>query len=130
MENSVLLKIVNDLLNCSELTHFQKSNEFYMNYFITRGSCYKIDYETFKLLVNYDVIEADSGNFETGERHYIINIPNRTRYKIRNIKNLIEKYERMASISRFELIFLEIFNKLKTKEERRIKIKKLKNYEN
>jgi len=124
MKNNSLIRILEDLLNCSELT-LMPDNTAWMNYW--RMKSYEVDMMIFNSLYYNNIIEADSGNFETGETHYIINISNRTHYKLKNINIIIEdyKYRQTSYQTDFQIELLDALNAIKTKEERKYKLKKL-----
>lgn len=76
-------KLLNDILFCHELTITQDKKAWITNY--------EIDYNIAKLLIISDIIEQDSGNFETGEKHYIINFYSMT------IFERINKFRKMLN---------------------------------
>jgi len=63
-------KLLNDILFYHELTitHDKRA----------RINDYEIDYYVANFLIMFDIISQDSGNFETGEKHYIINVSSKS----------------------------------------------------
>ena len=125
MKNNSLVRIINSLLSGYEITEF-RDDTYWMGYWCAnKENCYKIDINIFNSLKYCDFIELDSGNFETGERHYIINIPNRTKYRLKNLYNLIDRIVLRAHAVNFEYDILAVLIDMKIKEERKYKLKKL-----
>ena len=60
-------KLLNDILFYKELTITQDKKVWINNY--------EIDYDIADFLIMFDIISQDSGNFETGEKHYIMDLP-------------------------------------------------------
>ena len=60
------------ILNGDEITINSKRKEAYINYYIGDNTEY-IPYDYADMLDKLCVIECHSGNFETGEKHYVIN---------------------------------------------------------
>lgn len=88
---------------------------------------YKVSYELANSLIESNIMIADSGNFETGERHFILNVDysmtklNRIEFLIQNIKSHSRGYI-------FEFLYDKLIyelNIIKLKELRKSKLNKL-----
>ena len=115
-------KMFNDILFCCELTTC-RNNTAFMNKW--QPNEYQIDYNIARCLTNTNILELDSGNWETGEEHYrldrtsnlILKRINFLKYKV-NFANIDNdtKNKMLHDISEIELRY-----------NRKIKIKKLNN---
>lgn len=116
--------LISNLLKFHEITHTSRIEKSPSGMYIpiqeailnkwTRGTPVDISIEKFERLKSLGVIEAGSGNFDTGERHYII------RYDedmLKSLKNLV----RATTNTEFESIFREIL----LKYERKLKLDKI-----
>jgi hypothetical protein len=105
-----------DIINYSELT-VCRGNICWLNKY--KSNWKKIDYNVALCLIQSNVIEIDSGNFETGETHYILNFRgnrlSRIDYLIKNVNSYYYNGEKI--IHELKL--------LKRKEERKCKLKNL-----
>lgn len=122
-----LINILESLLNSSELT--QQYDSCIMNKF--HGNSYDVDLNVFKKLYFYHIIREDSGDFETQETHYVLDLDD---YSISKLNKIIFLYQRFVDIDKivtidneFRNVYLECLIFLKLKEERKIKLNSLKN---
>jgi hypothetical protein len=125
MKNNLLKRIINSLLSGYEITEFPDNSYWMTCWCVNKDNSYEIDIKVFNSLIYCEFIEIDSGNFETGERHYIINIPNRTKYKLKNLYSLIDRIVLRERPMTFEYDILAVLVDMKIKEERKYKLKKL-----
>lgn len=73
-------KLLNDILFYHELTITQDKKAWINNY--------ETDYDFAYFLITCGIIDQDSGNFETGEKHYIIDFYSMNIFeRINEIKN-------------------------------------------
>lgn len=85
------------------------------------------DYELVKTLINIDFLEIESGNWETRERHFVINtkyVSYKDNVRYVNLKEFAEKlknYSEMIVSNRVK----EVFFSVKKSMERKYKLEKL-----
>lgn len=120
-----LLNIINDLLNVSEITVNNKI--CIMNMYNLIEKEYSIDVQTFNMLYFYDIIKEDSGNLETGESNFVLDLDD---YRISKLNKIIVLINRMNDPIHnfncdFKIEYLEILNILKLKYERKNKLIRL-----
>ena len=113
--------ILNDLLRGCELTHNSKDHTYWMNKY--RSDWYRIDEEIGLCLIQCDAIVVDTGNFETCESHYILDCDYVYIDKLNNINFLLNKINNYLKYSEK---FINELNILRLREERRLKLKKIK----
>lgn len=110
--------ILNDLLRGCELTVCRDHT-----YWINKSNWYQIDEEIGLCLIQSNAIVEDSGNFETGETHYILDCDYIFNDKLNNINFLLNKINKYLKYGEELIIELKM---LKLREERRLKLKKIK----
>lgn len=112
--------ILTDILRGCELT-VCRDHTYWMNKY--RSNWYQVDEKICLCLIQSNAIIEDSGNFETGERHYVLDYDYVFNNKLKNINFLISKVNTKLNCSPEILNELKI---LKLREERRLKLKKIK----
>jgi hypothetical protein len=112
--------ILNDLLRGCELTACN-NHTYWMNKY--RSNWYQIDEEIGLCLIQSNAIVEDSANFETGETHYILDCDYIFNDKLNNINFLLNKINYNLKYGEKFINELKI---LKLREERRLKLKKIK----
>jgi len=76
-------KVFEKIIKFAEIT-LTKNRKAYINKY--KSDCEEIDYNFIKTLINSDILSLESGNFETGEEHFMLD----DKYiKIDNMYNLI-----------------------------------------
>lgn len=113
-------KFLNSVLDYNELTFNSKDKLYVMNKYRLNKEFYLVDEDIALCLIQSGILEMNSGNWETGERHYVLNCNYKNRiskinFMIKNIDNYLYKSE---------IIMEELLN-MKIKEERLLKIKKV-----
>lgn len=87
-----------DIINYSELTVCDNGTYWINKY---KSNWKKVDEELALCLVQSSVVELDSGNFETGEEHYILsfrgNKLNRIEYLIKKINPYLYNGEKILN---------------------------------
>jgi len=117
--------LISHLLNKEELTYTSKLvylcknnwipiKNITLNKWHPKKSTEDISLEKFNRLKNLGIIEVDSGNFETGEQHYIIKYDGNL---LNSLKNLV--------ISTTNTEFETIFREYLLKYERRLKLQQI-----
>lgn len=127
MEYNNLLNIINDLLNCSEITI--NGYSCIMNMYNLKKKAYSIEMNTFNMLYFYGIVKEDSGNWETLETNYVLDLDDYSISKLNKILVLISRINdpRYNFSDVFKIEYLETLNILKLKEERKNKLTSLKN---
>ena len=120
-----LMNIINDLLNGSEITVNNKI--CIMNMYNLIKKDYSIGVQIFNMLYFYDIIKEDSGNLETGESNFVLDLDD---YRIPKLNKIIVLINRMNDPIHnintiFKIEYLEILNILKLKYERKNKLIRL-----
>lgn len=113
-------RLLNSLISYSELTTCRDETAWID---IHLPSYYQIDKKIADQLIRWQVVEVDSGNWETGETHYTIDPDNPRRSKLSNIQFLKNKIIPSNMDSKSDLI--KNLDEIKLFEERKLKIKKL-----
>lgn len=112
----MIIKILNDILRGCELTACN-NHTYLMNKY--KSNWYQVDEEIGLCLIQSNAIIEDSGNFETGETHYILDCDYIFNDKLNNINFLLNKIK-------YSEKFINELNILRLREERRLKLKKIK----
>lgn len=115
-------KLLNDLLSLYELTT-NRHNECWIT--INNYNWYKVDFFIAEQLIISDILIKDSGNFETGESHYILDYyyPLSKIDRIDFLSNKIEKSFINNNLKKQIIYELSI---IRHKEVRIKKLKKIK----
>jgi len=116
----MIIKILNDILRGRELTACN-NHTYWMNKY--RSNWYQIDEEIGLCLIQSNAIVEDSANFETGETHYILDCDYMFYDKLNNM-NLI--FNKLNSNLKYGKEIINILRILILREERKIKLKKIK----
>lgn len=119
-------KFLNDLLNYHEITTCDKEKKAYVDA-AHRPTSYEVDWNLVNSLIHCDILDIDSGNWETGERHYTLD---EKYYELSKLEKIVELKQIITNWfyhnSNYQKL-LEEFLILEKTEERKCKIKKIEN---
>jgi len=124
---SDLLKI----LNGAVITETRNGN--FINKYVFDCSCHELRKDLFNILYNIELIELDSGNFETHERHYMLNekyISIKNNIKCVNLKEITNLIQCRSHIFYVTTEFCDAYFSIKKDIERKRKLNKLRNVSN
>jgi hypothetical protein len=113
-------KLIYNILYFREVTML-KDDTCFFNLYNLNGECLPIDNHILNELISVGILTFDSGNFETGERHYILNFDFMSNIHDR-IKFIINKANLILDIN-FRTQILQNLNVI----ERREKMLKIEN---
>lgn len=118
-------KIFNDILFYAELTTC-RDRIAYINKWQSYG--YHIDFNLAEYLVKCNVVEFDSGNWETGENHFRLEILSSSILeRINFLRDKIDSSTVCASFPYSKNKMLKDISEIELQYSRKIKLKKLKN---
>jgi len=120
-------KLLNDILFYHELTITQDKKAWINKYSLG----YEIDYDVANLLICCNIIDQDSGNFETGEKHYIIDFYSMTIFeRINKFRNMLNDKMNIFLTPIFAVIKYQLLKDLdyiELRYNRKYKLKKINN---
>ena len=114
------LKVICTLNSSAYIGEFRNDNEF--------------DFDFFRLLIYFNIIEQDFGNWETGEKYYILNsnyVRNENGINIIMLDKLKIEFDRILLINNHLYgyckpdLFIKVYNRIKLEQIRKQKLKKL-----
>lgn len=117
----MLKKFLEDIIDYCELTHNSKDKTYIMNKWTRFDKKYYLVNEEIALcLIQSEILDLDSANWETGDRHHILNWMGRSKIvKIDYMLRQLDENLYMSNLVRKELL------DMKKREERKIKLNKL-----
>jgi hypothetical protein len=91
-ESTSILSLLKEL-DRKEITVYTKDGTKYASLYkwSAKFEEIKLDYSSIQDLINYEILEEDSGNFETGEVHYVLSVSRLAEmiFRISNIDSLM-----------------------------------------
>jgi hypothetical protein len=117
----MLNRFLEDIIDYCELTHNSKDKTYIMNkYTRIDKEYYNVDEEIALCLIQSEVLEHTSGNWETGDKHYVLG--GFRKDKIKKINYMLEQLDEDLYLS--DKVKFELLN-MKNKQKRLLKIKRL-----
>jgi len=116
MECNDILKVLNSILHGAELTSCGKDGTFWIDKW--KKYSYQVNKAIANKIIDSNIVREDSGNFETRETHYVIDLEKYNNTKLERINELIKKLQPNELMDSLE--------ELKSIQERKLKLLKLK----